>query len=257
MLEELIKMIPCINDHVEEIVKGVKIDQQNVVPCLKAYVFNSFILYVASHIRRNKNVNIRKYSSRIKRSLSNSSKVKYLINICKLYLKLISKGRNIMVDIGCGLGLNLNISRSYRASSFMLGIDRDIFFLKILKKLLDEVEVIQGDALMLPIRSHSVDVVFSTNLVHELPCLDIISEFERVLKKCGYLLLIDIVFRFIPSQILNIIRDIKVKIGLEPETPYTLKQIVAKIKSHNMIIEESLNFWKLIIGTTIIFAKKK
>ena len=257
-LEKIVQLLPSIKNYVEEIVRDTKINQQNIYPCLKAYVFNSFMLYTASCIRHNRDIDLSKYSSRVRKSLSKVSRIRYLANLCRLYLKLTSKRRNIIADIGCGLGLNLNISRNYGLlSSFLVGIDKDLYFLKILKKLLNHVEVIHADALMLPIRTSSIDIVFSTGLVHELPSLRAIDEFKRILRRNGYLLLTDIVFRFIPSQILNLIRNIRIRIRSEPETPYTLKQIITKIKSLNMIIEESITFWKLIAGAMAIIAKKR
>jgi len=137
-----------------------------------------------------------------------------------------------------------------------VGIDKDLYFLKILKKLLSNAEVVQADALMLPVRTGSIDIVFSTEVIHELPSLRAIDEFVRVLKNGGYLLLRDVVFRFIPSQILNLIRSVRVKIGSEPETPYTPKQIISKMESLNIVIERSNIFWKLIIGVITVVAKK-
>ena len=256
-LEKIIQLLPSINNYVEELVKSTEINQQDIYPCLRAHVFNSFMLYVASCIRHNRDIDLSKYSSKVKKSLSKTPRIKYLADLCRLYLELVSKRIDAVADIGCGLGLNLNIIKGYGSSSFLVGIDKDLYFLKILKRLLNDAEVVHADALMLPIRTSSIDIVFSTEVIHELPSLRVIDEFVRVLKNGGYLLLRDVVFRFIPSRVLSLIRSIRVKIGSESETPYTPKQIISKMESLNIVIEKSSAFWKLIIGVITVVAKKK
>jgi len=100
-LEKITQLLPSINNYVEELVKNIGINQQNIYPCIKAHVFNSFMLYVASCIRHNRDIDLSKYSSKIKKSLSKSSRIKYLADLCKLYLELISKKRDAVADIGC------------------------------------------------------------------------------------------------------------------------------------------------------------
>ena len=240
---------------IRDIVRNVDIDSW-VLPCFKAYILNSITLRLVSSIRKGKDVDINRLTSRIRRLLS--SKIEMLSNICQMYREVLMNNPRIVVDIGCGLGLNLSITQAYIDKPLLLGIDKDLYFLKILKKLSPETEVILADASMLPLRNDSVEAAFCTAVLHELPNLEVITEASRVLKNNGGILISDVVLRFIPPWLLNIIRQLKVKLGLEPETPYTLKQVKSSIELQGMHIIKTYTYWKLLaIGIAVLVARKE
>ncbi len=68
----------------------------------------------------------------------------------------------------------------------------------------------------------------------------------------------DIALRLIPSWLLNIIRYLKVKLGYEPETPYTLDQIKSTIELQGMYIIKAHVYWKFIVmGIAVLVAVKE
>ena len=111
-------------------------------------------------IHKMENVNVNKLILKIRKVLNN--KIERLNNICQIYKEILSSNPSTVADIGCGLGLNLSITKAYTEGSLLLGVDRNLCFLKVLKKLLPDVETILADASMLPLRSNSVELAFCT-----------------------------------------------------------------------------------------------
>ena len=255
--ERIVKAFFIIKDKVKEVVDNMNI-KPSLLSCIEAYILNSMMVPIVSSIRKGKDIDIDKHVLRIKKLLSKEDRISKLITICNLYNEILTENPNIIVDVGCGLGLNLIIAKNYiDHPRLLLGIDKDLYFLKVLKKIANDVDVIQADALMLPLREESIDVIFCTAVIHELPNLKAIDEFNRILKNNGITLISDIVLRYIPQQIPNAIRRIKIKLGMEPETFYTYKQLYSKIQSLKMNIKKSITFRKaLIIGIAVIIATK-
>ncbi len=241
---------------IEDAIKGIDVDPR-ILSCFKAYVLNSVALRLISIVRRGGDVDTNRLaSSIIRKSLRNKA---LLISICSIYKELLEGNPSSIVDVGCGLGLNLVISKMYTdTSSLLLGVDKDLYFLKVLKKLLPDVEAVLADAAMLPLRSNSMEIIFSTNVLHELQNLGkVVNEISRILKNCGHSLLTDIIIRGVPSHILDVVRCIRIKLGLEPETPYTLKQIRSAIESSEMRITKLKAYWRfIIVGIAVLIAMK-
>ncbi len=252
----VVQAIREIEAIIEDAIKGIDADPC-ILSCFRAYVLNSVALRLISIVRRGGGVDTnRLVSSIIRKALRNKA---LLISICSNYKELLEGNPSSIVDIGCGLGLNLVISKMcIDTSSLLLGVDKDLYFLKVLRKLLPDVEAVLADAAMLPLRSNSIEIIFSTNVLHELQNLGkVINEISRVLKNCGHSLLMDIIIRGVPSHILKVVRYIRIKLGLEPETPYTLKQIKSVIESSEMRITKLKTYWRLIImGIAVLITMK-
>ncbi|WFO74883.1 class I SAM-dependent methyltransferase [Desulfurococcaceae archaeon MEX13E-LK6-19] len=256
--ENLDNVAPRVRDYAKNIAGELGVEGF-LMPCIEAYIFNSIMLGIVWDIRKGKDINVDKHVQRVRKLLSEKDRAKRLESVCRLYIELLRRNPRVVADIGCGLGLNLVITKSYIGRPLLLlGVDKDLYFLKILKKIHRDVEAIQADASMLPLRNGSVDIVFTTGVIHELPSLKAINEFKRVLKSNGNLLIGDVVLRHVPSVILNIIRFFKTKLGIEPETPYTLKQLYSKIRQLGMRIENINVFWRSrVIGSVVIVATRK
>ncbi len=176
------KAITKINEAkiaIEDMIRNTDVDPQ-ILPCIKVYVLNSIALPMISNICKGKNVNANRLILKIRKVLNN--KIERLNNICQIYKEILSSNPSTVADIGCGLGLNLSITKAYTEGSLLLGVDRNLCFLKVLKKLLPDVETILADASMLPLRSNSVELAFCTAVLHELPNLKVVAELNRVLK---------------------------------------------------------------------------
>ncbi len=256
--EDLEGIVSRVRGYAKNIARELGVEEF-LLPCIKAYIFNSIMLGVVRDIRKGKDVDVDKHVRRVMKLLGEKDRAKRLESVCRLYIELLGRNPRVVADIGCGLGLNLVITKSYiRRPLLLLGVDKDLYFLEILKKIHRDIEAIQADASMLPLRDGSIDIVFSTGVIHELPSLKAIDEFKRVLKTNGNLLIGDVVLRHIPSMILNIIRFFKTKLGMEPETPYTLKQLYSKIRQLDMRIEKINVFWRSrVIGSVAIVATRK
>ncbi len=252
----VLEFIPEIYDRTKNIADKLDVSSE-LIPCLEAQILNNLLLHLASKVKHGKRVDLENFSRKIEKAVSNRTKLERLVKICEFYLRLFSKNVRVVVDVGCGVGLNIMIAKRYGCErGLLVGVDVDSYFLSIFKRVNKDVEGILADVERLPLRDNSVNVLFSTMLIHELPSLEAISEFYRVLSKEGIALVGDVVVRYVPCILLNMIRAIKVKLGREPETPYTLKQIVSKIYSLNAQVDYCLRFWKGPLGIVILTFKK-
>jgi len=254
-VEGAVKEIRRAEAIVEDMIRDVDADSP-VLPCVKAYVLNSIALPIASRMCRGESIDAERLIFRVRKALS--SRIRTLTSTCTVYKDLLSSNNfRVVADVGCGLGLNLNIVRAYVETPLLIGIDIDACLLKALKKLYPDAETILADALMLPLRSGSVDLAFCTLVVHELPNLSVVNELSRVLKSSGKALMLDVVLRFAPPWILNFIRYSRTKLGYEPETPYTLNQIESAIKQQGMRIVKVRTYWKfIVVGIAMLITVK-
>lgn len=242
-VDEVLQAVTAARRRAEEIARRLCLET-STLPCFEAYVLNIIMLQMASDMRRGRRVDVGRYASVVERKLSSRKRTVLLTEICRLYCEELQKEKlRIIADVGCGLGLNLNITKSYVADSeILLGIDKNLHFLKMLKGMVAGAEAILADASALPLKDESIDMIFCTGVVHELPNLNAIDEIKRVLKNGGKALLVDTALRSIPSQVLDITRRLRVRLGKEPEMPYTLKQLFSKIEALGMHMEKSLVF---------------
>ncbi len=254
-VDKAIREIRGVEAVVEDMIRDLDADPL-ALPCIRAYVLNSIALPIASRICRGESIDTEGLVSRVRKALS--SRARALIDVCSMYRDLLSDSPRAVADVGCGLGLNLDIVSAYTETPLLIGIDIDLCLLKVLKKLCPDTEAILADALMLPLRSSSIDVVFCTSVIHELPNLSVVNELGRVLKSSGKALILDVVLRFVPSWILSFVRYLRTRLGYEPETPYTLNQIESAIKLQGMRIVEARTYWRsIVIGKALLITAKE
>ncbi len=98
-----------------------------------------------------------------------------------------------VLEVGCGTGTNLMFYR--QKGNVLCGLDLSPAMLKQAKaKLEDAAFLQQGDALHMPYRDETFDVVLAMLTLHEMPLEirdGVIAEMVRVTKKGGRLLLTD------------------------------------------------------------------
>ena len=255
-VERVLGLLPEVRARVKSIVGKLGAPRE-LVPCLEAYVLNGLVLRLASRARRGGRVDLGELSSRVEKALRDRARLERLVKVCEFYLHLLSESAHVVIDVGCGAGLNVLIARRYGCvGALLVGIDRDPYFLGIFKRLCEDAEAVLADAGRLPLRSGSADVLFSTTLIHELPGLGAIGEFYRVLGEGGSALIGDVVARYVPSALLNAVRAVRVRLGMEPETPYTLRQIVSEITSLGTQVDGCLTFWNGPIGVAVLTFRK-
>ncbi len=90
-----------------------------------------------------------------------------------------------------------------------------------------------------PLTSDAVDIVYATNVLHELPGLEVISLAYRVLKNNGLLVITDVVSTK-PAIVGSIKRFLEYRIlHKRLETPYTIQEIIGCIRNSGFNIIES------------------
>jgi ubiquinone/menaquinone biosynthesis C-methylase UbiE len=98
-----------------------------------------------------------------------------------------------VLEVGCGTGTNLMFYR--QKENVLCGLDLSPAMLKQAKAKLEDVAFLQqGDALHMPYRDETFDVVLAMLTLHEMPLEirdGVIAEMVRVTKKGGRLLLTD------------------------------------------------------------------
>lgn len=121
----------------------------------------------------------------------------------KFLKELIEKGLDIkgtVIDLGCANGRHFDLITNSR--NRLIGIDNSIEFLKIAKEQLrvkinnelkkNQIQIIQADLNYLPIRSTSINSIFSIAAIHHLKTKElrakIFSEISKVLKNGGFII---------------------------------------------------------------------
>ncbi len=100
-------------------------------------------------------------------------------------IKIPSK--ELAIDIGCGVGSNLNVLSSKGIHA--IGLDHSLYALSLVKRRL-KLPLINGDLSKLPLRSNSIGLIVAMDVLEHLDNdANGISEFYRVLKKGGDLIL--------------------------------------------------------------------
>ncbi len=95
--------------------------------------------------------------------------------------------KELAIDIGCGVGSNLNVLSSKGIHT--IGLDHSLYALTLVKRRL-ELPLINGDLNKLPLRSNSIGLIVAMDVLEHLDNdANGISEFYRVLKKGGNLIL--------------------------------------------------------------------
>ncbi len=151
--------------------------------------------------------------------------IKHLLYILKL------DSINIL-DVGCGTGANLNFLQKY---GDILGVD----FSKEAKKFckMRGYKIVQANAEKLPLKENTFDLITALDLLEHLDDNMAISEFYRVLKPDGYLILTVPAFTFLWS---------KHDEALHHKRRYNKNQLKNVLKSNGFTIKK-LSYWNFFL----------
>lgn len=113
-----------------------------------------------------------------------------------------------VLDVGCGQGQALGLLAERFSPSQLIGIEADPHGLALARSRIQgegiDAQLHLGDAQALPFASDSVDILFCHQTLHHLVHQDdALSEFHRVLKPGGYLLLAESTRAYIHSWIIR------------------------------------------------------
>lgn len=113
-----------------------------------------------------------------------------------------------VLDVGCGQGLALGLLAERFKPTQLIGIEADAHGLAMARQRVEneriQATLYHGDAQALPLASESVDIVFCHQTLHHLVHQDdALSEFHRVLKPGGFLLLAESTRAYIHSWIIR------------------------------------------------------
>jgi len=109
-----------------------------------------------------------------------------------VYLRNLSKNKGRVLDIGCGSGNLLAKLDKYFDSAF--GIDISENLIHIAKEKYPKLNLVVGDANILPYENEYFDMVTSHTTFHHLDRAKAVEEVKRVLKPGGIALIIDVVY---------------------------------------------------------------
>jgi len=118
---------------------------------------------------------------KLERRFRKAEKVRYVL---RQYPAAFDLKRAICVDIGCSSGVITNhISDLFR---LVVGLEYDFYALKQHGPLGDNVQLIHGDAMRLPVADQSVDFILCLQVYEHVPDAEIlVCEMDRVLKPGG------------------------------------------------------------------------
>ena len=139
--------------------------------------------------------------------------------------------KEFAIDIGCGVGSNLNVLSSKGIHT--IGLDHSLYALTLVKRRL-ELPLINGDLNKLPLRSNSIGLIVAMDVLEHLDNdANGISEFYRVLKKGGDLILTVPAFKSLWG-IQDVVTGHKRR--------YSKKEIMHKLSQVGFIVSESSYF---------------
>lgn len=100
-------------------------------------------------------------------------------------------GEERLVDVGCGPGHYLRTLVAAGHSGKLLGVDLSAGMLEVLRTALPTTAVVSADAVALPLRAASADVVIAAHMLYHLPDVHRgVGEMRRVLRPGGRLVVV-------------------------------------------------------------------
>jgi len=153
----------------------------------------------------------------------------------------------LTLDLGCGTGSNLSILNS--TGFCAIGLDRSIYALTLVKskKNKDNLRLLAGDLLRLPIKTKSVGLVIAMDILEHLDNdMNGIYETYRILSSGGILILTVPAFKFLWG-IQDAVTGHKRR--------YSRKEITAKLKEAGFDLLRS-SYFNFILFFPILFARR-
>lgn len=128
------------------------------------------------------------------RILSLGIDVRWRIEACKMALQILGDNKLNILDMACGTGDMINCWLKYVSNiDSIIGIDPSVKMLDIARvKLPSNVKLINGEAGCISLDSSSIDLLsIAYGLRNVIRLDDALSEFSRVLKKGGLLVILE------------------------------------------------------------------
>uniref|UniRef100_A0A7C3N8I1 Class I SAM-dependent methyltransferase n=1 Tax=candidate division WOR-3 bacterium TaxID=2052148 RepID=A0A7C3N8I1_UNCW3 len=145
----------------------------------------------------------------------------------------------LILDSACGTGRDLKDLKN------SIGMDYNFYALKYAKKYCDK--LVNGDANFLPFKDKTFEIIFSFDLLqHEGIDFDkVLKEYNRVLKKEGYIFLNLPMFNFLYSK-----HDIAVNNSIR----FDMKDL-KKFKNYGFSTQDKI-YWNFVLFPLIVFLRK-
>lgn len=150
-----------------------------------------------------------------------------------------------VIDIGCGVGSNLSLLRALGYHT--VGVDVEIYGLTLAQKSLSEVMLVNGDLLMLPVKSNSISLIIATDILEHLD-EDVmgIKEIHRTLVEGGKAIITVPAFKSLWG-----VQDI---VGMHRRR-YRKKEFERKMKQEGFTIVRS-SYFNFILFFPIFLARR-
>jgi len=167
------------------------------------------------------------------------AKKNYIKTILDLYLK--DKGNNIL-DIGCGTG---GITESLKDYGRVFGLDRHGSACEFFRQK-TRFPLIKGDANRLPFKKGTFHLIVLLDVLYHQYISDdgeVLEQIHQLLVPDGFILITDSAFEFLKST-----HDMAVM----ARHRYTLKELTAKLKDHQFLIERSTYLYFVIFPLVVL-----
>jgi ubiquinone/menaquinone biosynthesis C-methylase UbiE len=162
----------------------------------------------------------------------------------KQLLERYIKNGCIVLDAGCGWGrFILRTQRAMLKSFEIVGVDIDDISLKYGKGISKTFNVIKSEVERPPFKNSVFDVILCSGMIHEIKTSSgrkaVIEEFQRVIKPCGILCIVDF---FSTNPIINVLTRALRHITSKIEW-FSLKSTIEKLLKRNMF--EIIEFFEI------------
>ncbi len=159
----------------------------------------------------------------------------------QLATKYLSKGNNILLDIGCGFGWGTNSLSS--VSKKIIGIDVSEDALRVAKARYKDPIFIKSNAVKLPFRDQSIDAVIALEIIEHIENQKaFMSEVLRVLKQHATLILSTPNKRNLIARVANLF-GVEVQKNPYHTREFDYKSLVAFLSSYGLEIIDVFGFY--------------
>lgn len=195
----------------------------------------------------------------------------FILKKLRIIASALAKGSNTIIDVGNGPGTSTKYIKNVLNPNYLIAMDPSFVMNKITRDNIKNINVINGMAENIPLKSSSVDAVIAMFSFRDVKNYELaLREFSRVLKENGKLIILDLykpetliekIISFFQFNILAVIDGIFMGCGkdalLYPDlhkTIYYMYNSEEILKSAKKYFKE-VSFKKMPIIVGILFAR--
>lgn len=147
--------------------------------------------------------NTEKFFDSFSKEYDKKSKNRYFKRNQRWIIDEISKDKNIdskvIMDVGCGTGELLKTLSQSNHSTSLIGVDISRKMLEKASTIAPTASLIKADSANIPVADNSIDIIVSSASFHHYENPEyVVREWDRILNKNGYIIILDSIKDYFP-----------------------------------------------------------